>query len=487
MSTISCVIRFIISAAMSVAMSIGGWLGLAWQGCATPLKDLSQLELSNGNRILLERGVVTHAWVPADDSDSETPPADDLARLGYGPSYYDGRMFNLPLHTAYPEMPWGMGMAPGDALGRESMPPGGEWLSPDQLRYIDTLESVCFGDEQEYSAAEAQRLRLWFADFRDRHPGVLLHSNQWAYQWSREQYQEYLRVAQPDMLTFDTYYFDERGSTPDCGIPALVADAVNYVRIPALGGYDGSGRSPIPFGQYLLGFKPGYDSADRRLYEITESQKHLVANLTLAMGGKWLNNFRIIMGSDIFLFYDADGRPTRHFAEYQKINEEVAALSPHLVKLQTTDVRVLPGRHRWYSLEWDNQLPKTVNRFDAGNAFLLKDISVKNTGNENGGLPGDVYVGYFAVLPDQSFESGKARRYFAVCNGLTSGNGKTVEEQHGSCAETTQEITLKLKPSDELRLYAVNAETGATEEVTITDNRATFSLGGGNMRLLYWE
>jgi len=487
MSAISCAIRFIISAAMSIAMSIGGWLGLAWQGCATPLKDLNRLELSNGNRILLERGIVTHAWVPADDSNSETLPADDLARLGYGPSYYDGRMFNLPLHIAYPEISWGMGMAPGDALGRESVCPQTEWLSADQLRYIDTLQSVCFGDEQEYSAAEVERLRLWFEDFRSRHPDVLLHSNQSAYQFTREQYEEYLRVARPDMLTFDSYYFNEQGGTPDYNIPAQVADSINSVRIPALGGYDGSGRSPIPFGQYLLGFKPGYDSPDRRLYEITESQKHLVANLTLTMGGKWLNNFRIIMGSDIFLFYDADGRPTRHFAEYQKLNEEAVALSPHLVKLQTMDVRVLPGKHLWHGLELDNQLPKTVNRFSAKNDFLLENVSMKNTGNENNGLPGDVYVGYFAVLPGQSFESGKARRYFALCNGLSSGNGKAVEDQHGSCAETIQEITLTLKPRGALRLYALNAETGASEEVGISDNQVTFSLGGGNMWLLYWE
>ena len=128
-----------------------------------------------------------------------------------------------------------------------------------------------------------------------------------------------------------------------------------------------------------------------------------------------------------------------------------------------------------------------MKRFTAKNVFLLESISVKNMGQENDGLPGDVYVGYFAVLPGQGFESGMARQYFTVCNGLTSGNGKAVADQRGSCAETMQEITLTLKPSGALRLYAVNAETGEAEEVEIAGNRARLTLGGGKMQLLFWE
>lgn len=60
-------------------------------------------------------------------------------------------------------------------------------------------------------------LGQWFDDFRSRNNNVLLHSNQWASQWSKKEYEEYMRIAKPDMLTYDSYYFDELGNNKDIG------------------------------------------------------------------------------------------------------------------------------------------------------------------------------------------------------------------------------------------------------------------------------
>jgi len=493
------------AAALAAAVAAGVLLIPRLPGCATPLKDLSRLELSNGNRILAEKGLALLAWVPEEGYDPL--PAEDLARLGYGPNYYgegiwsNGEMphlFNLPQHEAFPDIQWSMVVQPWemqtvpsytweekDYFGNAQVPSGKEWLSEEQLRYIDTLVNVGFGDERPYSVRLAKRLKLYYEDFRGRHPDVLMYTNQSSNQWSFKEYKEYMKIAEPDLLAFDNYYFSEQGDIPDYKMPAHIADTINFVRIPALLGNDGSARAPIPFGQHPLGFKSGDGWGDSGGYEITESQKNLVSNLTLVMGGKWLNNF--IINTHSAFWYNSDGSTTRHFDEYQKLNEEIAALSPHLAKLQTTDVRVVPGKHRRFGLTLPNQRTRTVLRFSAGNDFLLQGISAKNMGQENDGLPGDVYVGYFAVLPGQSFESGKARQYFAVCNGLSSGNGKAVAEQHGSCAETVQEITLDLKPSGVLKLYAVDAGTGDAEEVDIAGGQAKFSLDGGKMKLLFWE
>lgn len=360
-------------------------------------------------------------------------------------------------------------------------------MSPAQLQYADALVSICFGDENAYSDEQVLIFKNWFDDFRQRHPGVLLHSNQWCNQWTREQMAEYMRVAQPDLLTFDSYYFDTgENPTPDWKMGAVFADSINFVRVPAMAGWDGSGNEPIPFGQYLLGYKTGESAPATGIYEITESQKKATANMTLTMGGKWLNLFRIIYG-DPFLLYDNAGNTTRHFNEYAQINKETMNLSPHLVKLQTTDVRVVRGQHKALGITADNVRPKTVCDFAACPKFALNNITVRNFGAENDGLNGDVYVGYFATLPGTRFETGKDRQYFAVCNALTSGNGLPPAEQHGSSAETAQEITLSVGTATDKNLYYVNALTGQTVPVEMGTGEVAFTLGGGEMRLFFWE
>lgn len=479
MHTISSVLRFLIA----IFVLISGLFG--HPGSATPLKDTSRLRVSNGNRILLERGFVLQAWAPAEDSDVSAPPPDTYGKLGFGPTFYDGNGFNNACLEANPTILWSLAKAPDNENGVTGPPGGGEWLSADQLRYAGRLVSVCFGDEQQYSTLETLLLAEWFADFRGRHPDVLLHTNQYPNQWNQEQIKEYLRVAQPDMLTYDTYPFDLRGDRPDYKLPARLADDINYHRIPAMGGYDGSGEEPIPFGQYLIAFKTSA-SSDVGKYEITQSQKNLTANLTAAMGGKWLNLFRVVVNEEYFLLHNNDGTPTRHFDEYAEISRELAALSDHLVQLQTIDAKVAPGRHtaKW-GLILQNDLPRTVKQFRKDTALRIDKIQAKNLGGENDGLPGDVYLGKFAVLPGAAFP--EAREYFAVCNGLISGNGLLPEQQHGSCAETRQEITLKINRSREKTLYYVDPATGQALPAALdSEGNAVFTLGGGKMRLFFW-
>ncbi|OQA66469.1 MAG: hypothetical protein BWY37_01448 [Firmicutes bacterium ADurb.Bin262] len=444
--------------------------------------------LSEGNRIIMEKGIVLQAWVPSDTSGERCIPAGELKQLGFGPSYYEGSMFNAALHAAEPGFLWGLAQAPTGGGSSSFEPTGEEWMTPAQLQYADRLVSVCIGDENAYSDRQVLIFKQWFDDFRQRHPGVLMHSNQWCNQWTRKQMAEYMRVARPDLLTFDSYYFDIGANpTPDWKMGAVLADSINFVRVPAMAGWDGSGRQPIPFGQYLLGYKTGDSPPATGRYEITESQKRATANMTLTMGGKWLNLFRIIYNADMFLLFDSEGRPTRHFDEYAQINRETRNLSPHLVKLQTTDVRVVRGLHKALGIIADNVRPKTVRDFTPCAKYALDNIAVVNTGAENDGLSGDVYIGYFAALPGVSFESGKSRRYFAVCNALTSGNGLLPEQQHGSSAETAQQITLSVDAATGKNLYYVDALTGQTVPVETSTGEVAFTLGGGDMRLFFWE
>lgn len=446
------------------------------------------ITLSEGNRIIMEKGIVLQAWVPASDSGEKRTPAADLKELGFGPTYYESSMFDASIHEAYPEMPWSLAQAPTGGGSSTVNPTGAEWMSAGQLQYADNLISVCFGDENAYSEEQIETFRLWFEDFKARHSGVLLHSNQWSGQWTKKQMTDYMKTAKPDLLTFDSYYFDmSENATKDYALGAVLADSINSFRIPAMAGCDGSGNSPIPFGQYLLGFKTGDSPAATGPYEITESQKNAVANMTLTMGGKWLNLFRIIYG-DVFLLYDAEGNHTRHFEEYAQLTKEIMNISPHLSKLQTTDVRVIRGSHKGgLNVTVKNACPKTVCGFTGCNQYNLKNIKVKNLGTENNGLNGDGYIGYFKTLPGAEFESGNQRDYFAVCNALATGNALLPQDQHGSSAETEQEITLCVDSKTAKKLYFVNSQTGETEQAVINAGECKFTLGGGKMRVFFWE
>ena len=210
-----------------------------------------EIAVSNGNRILQEKGFALQAWFPAEESDEKQISFENLEQFGFGPTYYHGNLFNAPLHQKDSSLIWSMAKAPNNVNALDIAPSGREWMSDEQLQYVDNLISVCFGDEQSYSTHQAEMLGQWFDDFRSRNNNVLLHSNQWASQWSKKEYEEYMRIAKPDMLTYDSYYFDELGNNKDYRVAAVIADDINRIRIPAMKGYDGSGSSPIPFGQYL--------------------------------------------------------------------------------------------------------------------------------------------------------------------------------------------------------------------------------------------
>ena len=102
-------------------------------------------------------------------------------------------------------------------------------------------------------------------------------------------------------------------------------------------------------------------------------------------------------------------------------------------------------------------------------------------------MNGDVYIGYFKTLPGAELESGKPRDYFALCNALAAGNGLLPQDQHGSCAETGQEITLCVDSKTAKKLYFVNAQTGETEQAAVHAGEYKFTLGGGKMRIFFWE
>lgn len=329
--------------------------------------------LSPSRSALLRTGLVHGAWVTTRKRghQSPTPSAEEFTAAGFTtPTYYEQPLYDTGLQGSAASHTWAVAHAP--KAGAVTGPPqaGEQVLSGQQLADRERLYAV------------------QFALLRQQAPGVLVHNNQAPHQWTEAQLRTYTRVAKPDLLTFDDYYFSTQTGYPGGSVTPMY-NALHLYRKLALEGVDGSGRSPIQFGQYTLGFRTGDKPSDGGSYIISESQQNLVPNAVWAMGGTWLTMFRWWKGwSQGLVDTGRDGRRTPQFDRYRAINHTMAALSPHLTRLRSTDIRLIRGQHRALGAAVTNP-PSNIPAWSrgAGDDAAITDITVNNRGKTNDGLP----------------------------------------------------------------------------------------------------
>lgn len=114
----------------------------------------------------------------------------------------------------------------------------------------------------------------------------------------------------------------------------------------------------------------------------------------------------------------------------------------------------------------------------------ITNIIAENLENKNTSLSSDVYIGYFRTLPGNA--EMQNRKYFIICNALTSGNGLKPDQPKGTSAETAQKITINTDENTK-SLYAVNSQTGKGEKVNAVNGEYSFELGGGDLQVFYFE
>ncbi|OBZ12643.1 hypothetical protein A7975_16735 [Bacillus sp. FJAT-26390] len=438
--------------------------------------------LSRASRVLIDKGLQMQTWMTTDDTGRKYATADEWNGSHFTTAtYYEFPGYNGTFHANVPAAQWSFvkGSAGfwGALKGPEEKDKNG-FLTEPQLKNLNNLITISFGDEELYSQNMLKIFTDWFKLSHDLYPNVLAHSNQQSRQWQRDDYETYIRTAEPDLLTFDDYLFTTTGS--DNNHFTTIVNNINDQRTIALKGYDGTGQSPIAFGQYLLGFKTGVNSGDTGSYMITESQIYSVPFATLTLGGKWLSMFRWEYDSNSFLLFDKDGKPTEQYHQYAEMARQIKNLGPHLVRLNSTDVSFVPGQHVGENGNISKNLtPRETPVFDKNTQLkhpYLRSVAAKNTSvvaGDTGGkdkLNGDVLLGFFEPLPDtEDFFKSDDMEYFMVMNGLTLGNGKPVGEQHGKGTETEQTITVKLNLAkyDTDAIKKVSRLTGQLEPVNL--------------------
>lgn len=227
--------------------------------------EVVEPELFRANRIFIRHGLQLQCWVATDNYElggKAGQPAYNLSipdwkLTGFtGPTFYGPPLINTSYFKEFPDSQWAIAKAPhADQLkkGPTDYEKKNGFLSEDQLKYLNNLTTICFGDEEHYSFEVAKFLKEWYDVARRLYPDVLVHNNQYPNQWTRENLLTYIKLAKPDLLTYDWYYFHTWDKDNYIGAKDMAGHLAEY-RDLALGGWEGNKKDYMAFGQYSQGY-----------------------------------------------------------------------------------------------------------------------------------------------------------------------------------------------------------------------------------------
>lgn len=433
--------------------------------------EVVEPELFRANRIFIRHGLQLQCRVATDNYElggKAGQPAYNLSipdwkLTGFtGPTFYGPPLINTSYFKEFPDSQWAIAKAPhADQLkkGPTDYEKKNGFLSEDQLKYLNNLTTICFGDEEHYSFEVAKFLKEWYDVARRLYPDVLVHNNQYPNQWTRENLLTYIKLAKPDLLTYDWYYFHTWDKDNYIGAKDMAGHLAEY-RDLALGGWEGNKKDYMAFGQYSQGY------VNEGTYKLTESQLRLYYYMTWTFGGKWLNWFRFLQGDgyggqtaptdwSLLLEQGMPGHPTKHMDWVNRCNRESLHIGDYLVRLKTTDVRYVPG-----TTKYTEGKPGMISVLNPEASFLKKAEGRIVSEPEEGA---DLYVGFFDVIPkeeqgDPGFFKEGEKTFFMVTNGYAS----KLEEE---ATPLTQRVRLgiDLAEAGATNCCWINPETGKKE------------------------
>ena len=340
-------------------------------------------------------------------------------------------------------------------------------------------------DEQNLTDANIAEAANYLAQWRSLYPETLGYTNQYGTQESVQTLQHYMQVAQPDILMFDNYQFtgDLAGGSPT----SFYRDLQKYREL-ALGGNDGTGRQPIPFGTYLQTWV-------NNGHVTSESEIRLDQFAAWAFGCTYATAFYYIDGAAFpglqatMFSTTSDSTFATTFYQMAETNRESLNLGPTLVRLSSTDVGIVLGEHAIDNSIVTNAQPPGVPSWTsgAGNDPYLTSVSAQNLGQANGGLPGDVLIGHFTPLLQSDNGVGfNNEPYFMIVNGLTSPTGTAAD------AAQVIHLTFNFGTSGITNLECLSRDTGQVEIIHLVSDGGSLyhldlTLDGGTGDLFKYD
>ena len=423
------------------------------------------LELDRGHRVLLEHGLQLQAQV----SVASTGYFDTTrwAESNFTTIDTIGLPYEASLMPAPPGLPWATSGIDAQQVEVEL----------EGLPYMSMLRTMGVGGENLPIQVPAHR-ELFKASINSMHeswPDVITYTNQGPRHNTAEQLRDYMADVQPDMLFSHAYPF---GGTLVGGSPADLYGPLEKYRVTALRGNDGTGNQPIPAGFFTQSWvNDNYPPAPG--YILSESEIRLNDFALWTFGMKVKTNFIYDWRAPYLLPVLFNGQntntPTPLFYQVAETNRQSLNLGPALVRLVSSDLRFITGRHMDGSTPTFNEVPHYIDVDSDPQVFLsswdvaadpyITDIQATNLGSTNGGLEGDVLVGYFKPLDASFTDFGHDDdTYFMVLNGLSDTNGTP--------AETNQQIRLEFDfgTSGINSLERMSRNTGLVETVNLVSD-----------------
>ena len=242
----------------------------------------------------------------------------------------------------------------------------------------------------------AAQFRTW----NQSYPNALAYTNFWGEQidsyWPNNATKDYtdlrtfMRTTMPDMMCFDTYPHYMTNTV------ALWYTHMQKFRLVSLEGYDGAGSTPLPYGQYLDTFRSSYtDPLPTESFIRLQRFAHWAFGYTFTED--YLYNGEADGSGNAATMFSAGGddpsTKTPVFDYVAEANREGRNLGRALVRLVSTDIRMVPGKVSGKT----NTLPDGLSTWSSG-------------GRNTGGLH-RLHHQYYATGTERPVESVELQRH----------------------------------------------------------------------------
>ncbi|MCC7083485.1 MAG: hypothetical protein IT427_00595 [Pirellulales bacterium] len=425
---------------MSRVVLIAGLLFSTW--------NVAEAAISHGRQVLLNRGLQLQAWVFSEDT--IVPGFRNVDQfLGANFStvnFYQSADPQFPaMFQTQADVPWQW------ARLSSSWAPD---LLPGELPYLDKFASMQFGDELPQNQATLDAEKAAYARWNQMYPNTLAHTNFYGGQMSASALTNYMQYTRPDMLMFDNY----PGFSFTTSARNTWYSNMQLYRTTALAGYDGTGSEPLPYAQYL------------DLYRTTggggvpsESFVRLQQSASWAFGYTFTSAFVYNKPNDPGVFPvmfsgTGDGSPTPVFGYVAESNRQSRNLGQALVRLVSTDIRMIPGSGRSVS---GTGLSAWGSNANGGNNFIAAITPTQSQGGSNDSSYNDILVGYYKPLlannSDFAFADGS---HFMLVNGASQGTAAASAQWY--------HLTFDFRNSGYNALERLSRDTGLVERIDLT-------------------
>ena len=434
--------------------------------------------LSRGRQLLLDHGLQIQSLVhPQGFSDIE------LWKSANFSTYDFWEWTNLEVLQQLPaNQQW--------ARQYEANNPDTKYLSEGELTRKNTLVRYQYGDELTeddlLSPARLSDMAATYAEWRQLYPNAIVHTNSDT-QVPASALATYMQAAQPDMVMFDYY--------PQFSFPASDRmawySAMQTYRLAGLAGNDGTSTAPIPYAQFLNLFRGSYEEPNA-----SESFVGLQQFASWAFGYTLVDGFIYThIGSPVetlaAVMFDTedDSSPNEGFDYVQETNRLSHNVGPALVRMISTDIRMIPGRNG----SLPNPLPSGLSAWSAGTAntgdyadYITSIQPTVSQGGANDTTYSDVLIGYFdPLLSDNSGATFVDGLHFMIVNGSATGMAlQSAQWYH---------LTFDFADSGFDSLVQLSRDTGQVDLVSLTHlSGSTYYLdlnlpGGMGDLLGFWD